>query len=290
MATKKRGLGRGLDALLGSKTNTKRDLSVTQSDNDNILTELEIELIQPGKYQPRTKMDAQKLEELADSIKAQGMVQPVIVRSIGKNKYEIIAGERRWRAAQIAELSKVPVVIKQADDRQTIAMALIENIQREDLNPLEEALALQRLIEEFDLTHQQAAEAVGRSRVAVSNLLRLLDLHKDVKKLLDDGQLEMGHARTLLALDKSLQLKAAMEMINKSMTVRAAEQFVKNHGAEKVQKTQSQKDSDIRKLEHDLSEKLCSQVSIQHSKQGKGKLVISYHSVDELEGILSRIK
>lgn len=286
MATKKRGLGRGLDALLGAKP---KDNNAAVEDTSN-LTELDVDVIQPGKYQPRTKMDMMKLRELADSIKAQGMVQPVIVRSIGKNSYEIIAGERRWRAAQIAELSKIPVVIRDVDDRQTIAMALIENIQREDLNPLEEAIALQRLIEEFELTHQQAAEAVGRSRVAVSNLLRLLDLHKDVKKLLDDGALEMGHARALLALEKNQQLKAAHEIVSKAMSVRATEKFIKNYGKEKVETPKPSIDKDIQKLEQDLTEKLCSSVSIQHSKNGKGKLVINYHSVDELDGILARIK
>lgn len=288
MATKKRGLGRGLDALLGAKPKT----TTSTVEDKNSLTELDVDIIQPGKYQPRTKMDMMKLRELADSIKAQGMVQPVIVRNVGKDKYEIIAGERRWRAAQIAELSTIPVVVRVADDRQTIAMALIENIQREDLSPLEEAIALQRLIEEFVLTHQQAADAVGRSRVAVSNLLRLLDLHKDVKQLLDDGALEMGHARALLALEKNQQLKAANEIISKAMSVRVTEKFIKNYGKEKVetQKRDQETDKDIQKLEHDLTEKLCSQVSIQHSKNGKGKLVINYHSVDELDGILARIK
>lgn len=285
MAIKKRGLGRGLDALLGAKPKDKPDNS-----NQNTLTELDVELIVPGKYQPRSKMDMMKLRELADSIKAQGMVQPVIVRSIGKDKYEIIAGERRWRAAQIAELNKIPVVVKDVDDRQTIAMSLIENIQREDLNPLEEAIALQRLIDEFELTHQQAADAVGRSRTAVSNLLRLLDLHKDVKKLLDDGELEMGHARALLSLEKNQQLKVAHEIIKKAMSVRVTEKFIKNYGKEKPEASKKSPDKDILMLEQELSEKLCSEVSIQHSKKGKGKLIINYHSVDELDGILSRIK
>jgi len=284
--TKKRGLGRGLDALLGSKPKTNRSLNSA----DNQLTELDVELIQPGKFQPRTKMDMMKLRELADSIKAQGMVQPVIVRNIGKNKYEIIAGERRWRAAQIAEISKIPVVVRDVDDRQTIAMALIENIQREDLNPLEEAIALQRLIDEFDLTHLQAAQAVGRSRAAVSNLLRLLDLHKEVKSLLDNGELEMGHARALLSLEKSQQLKAAHEIINKAMSVRVTEKFIKTFGQEKTTKQNNPVDKDIQRLEQELTEKLCSTVEIKHSKKGKGKLIINYHSVDELDGILARIK
>lgn len=281
----KRGLGRGLDALLGAKPQ-----KTTSSQEGESLTELDVDLIKPGKYQPRTKMDMMRLRELADSIKAQGMVQPVIVRSIAKNSYEIIAGERRWRAAQIAELDKIPVVIKVADDRQTIAMALIENIQREDLNPLEEAIALQRLIDEFELTHQQAAEAVGRSRVAVSNLLRLLDLHKDVKTLLDEGQLEMGHARALLALDKSLQYKAAQEIIKKAMSVRVTEKFIKNFGKDKTLHQPAKVDNDVLRLEQELTEKLCAEVKIQHGQKGKGKLVINYHSVDELDGILARIK
>lgn len=285
MTVKKRGLGRGLDALLGAKP---KDAAKQTAEGN--LTELDVDLIQPGKFQPRSKMDMMKLRELADSIKAQGMVQPVIIRSIGKNKYEIIAGERRWRAAQIAELRKIPVVIRDVDDRQTIAMALIENIQREDLNPLEEATALQRLIKEFELTHQQAAEAVGRSRVAVSNLLRLLELHKDVKKLLDSGKLEMGHARALLALEKNQQLSAALEIINKSMSVRITEKFIKDYGKAKPAVTKQKPDTDILRLEQELSNKLCSPVSIQHGKKGNGKLVINYHSVDELDGILSRIK
>jgi len=283
--TQKRGLGRGLDALLGTKPK-----DVISNNQDANLTELDVDLIQPGKFQPRTKMDMMKLRELADSIKAQGMVQPVIVRSIGKNSYEIIAGERRWRAAQIAELSKIPVVVQDVDDRQTIAMALIANIQREDLSPLEEAIALQRLIDEFELTHKQAGEAVGRSRAAVSNLLRLLDLHRDVKKLLEDGQLEMGHARALLALDKGLQLKAAKEIIKKAMSVRLTEKFLKTFGevAKTIEKPTV--DKDIQRLETELTEKLCSEVKIQHNNKGKGKLIINYHSVDELDGILARIK
>ena len=283
MVSKKRGLGRGLDALLGSKP---QDIKVDK----NALMELDIELIQPGKYQPRTQMDMMKLRELADSLKAQGMVQPIIVRNIGNNKYEIIAGERRWRAAQIAEFATVPVVIKDVSDRQTIAMALIENIQREDLNPLEEAMALERLIKEFDLTHQQAADSVGRSRVAVSNLLRLLELHKDVKNLLDGGQLEMGHARALLALDGKDQFKAAQQVIKKGLSVRATEALVKAFGQEKNIPVKQEADKDIVRLEQELTEKICSKVNIQHSNKGKGKLVIHYHSVDELEGILERIK
>ncbi len=283
MATKKRGLGRGLDALLGASK------PVATKEEKSNLTELDVDLMKPGKYQPRTKIDMMKLRELADSIKAQGMIQPVIVRKSGE-KYEIIAGERRWRAAQIAEIRKVPVVVREVDDRQTIAMALIENIQREDLSPLEEATALQRLIDKFELTHKQAADAVGRSRASVSNLLRLLELQKDVKKMLDEKQIEMGHARALLALEKNQQIKAANEIVSKAMSVRVAEKFIKNYNQEKPQKQKPQTDTDIQNLEQKLTEKLCSEVKIQHGKTGKGKLVINYHSVDELDGILARIK
>lgn len=286
--TRKSGLGRGLDALLGSRKET----TVSQAEEGSDLKELGIEQLQPGQYQPRSIMDKNKLQELADSIKAQGIVQPIVVRKISGNKYEIIAGERRWRAAQLAKLSSVPVLVKQVDDQQTIAMALIENIQREDLNPLEEALALQRLIDEFEITHAQAAEAVGRSRVAVSNLLRLLDLSPKVKDMLNDGLLEMGHARCLLPLDANTQLKAAKEISNRKLSVRQAEALVKNLNLTDGKKPASQnsKSADISRLEQKLSEQLCAQVEIQHKSKGKSKLVIHYHGADELEGILDRLK
>jgi len=289
MAQKKRGLGRGLDALLGSKesASTTTDSGAVPADR---LQEIDIECIQPGQYQPRSAMDAAKLRELADSIKAQGIVQPIVVRPLGKNRYEIIAGERRWRAAQIAELSQVPVVVKDVDDRQTIAMALIENIQREDLNPLEEASALQRLIDEFEITHQQAAEAVGRSRAAVSNLLRLLELHPKVKEYVDDRALDMGHARCLLGVEQAEQPAVAAEIIRKGLSVRQAEALVKNWQREKSGKTPTRKDPDIANLEQSLSEKLCTKVVVSHTASGKGKLVIHYHSADELDGILDRIQ
>ncbi len=290
MAQKKRGLGRGLDALLGSKE-VAASQSGKQKTEQATLQQLDIEKIRPGQYQPRSAMDAAKLRELADSIKAQGIVQPIVVRPLAAGQYEIIAGERRWRAAQIAELSQVPVVIKDVDDRQTIAMALIENIQREDLNPLEEASALQRLIGEFDLTHQQAAEAVGRSRAAVSNLLRLLELHPKVKEYVDDRSLDMGHARCLLAVDKQEQPAVAAEIIRKGLSVRQAEALVRNwqrRGDE--QAPAPRKDPDIANLEQTLAEKLCAKVVVNHSASGRGKLVIHYHSPDELDGILQRIK
>lgn len=286
---RKTGLGRGLDALLGSRSHSSE--SVNKEDSE--LQNLAIEMLQPGQYQPRSIMDKDKLQELADSIEAQGIVQPIVVRKLTSNKYEIIAGERRWRAAQLARLAEVPVLIKQVTDQQTIAMALIENIQREDLNPLEEALALQRLIEEFNITHGQAAEAVGRSRAAVSNLLRLLELSSKVKDMMNDGLLEMGHARCLLSLEQELQLQAAKEILAKKMSVRQAEALVKsikNPAPSSTANSQNKKSADITHLEQKLTEQLCAQVEIQHKSKGKSKLVIHYHGADELEGILNRIK
>ncbi|MCX7552464.1 ParB/RepB/Spo0J family partition protein [Marinicella sp. S1101] len=285
---RKSTLGRGLDALLGSRSEQESN----PQHNDSELQSLGIEQLQPGQYQPRSIMDQDKLQELADSIESQGIVQPIVVRKITATKYEIIAGERRWRAAQLAKLSEVPVLVKQVNDQQTIAMALIENIQREDLNPLEEALALARLIEEFDITHAQAAEAVGRSRVAVSNLLRLLELSSKVKDMLNDGLLEMGHARCLLPLAAEQQHQAAKEIANKKLSVRQAEALVKNITSPKTTTGQEKtsKGADITRLEQNLSEQLCAQVEIQHKAKGKSKLVIHYHGADELEGILARLK
>ena len=258
---RKSTLGRGLDALLGSRKSDVDQTSVEASELQN----LGIEQLQPGQYQPRSIMDKEKLQELADSIQAQGIVQPIVVRKLTSNKYEIIAGERRWRAAQLAQLSDVPVLIKNVSDQQTIAMALIENIQREDLNPLEEALALDRLIEEFDITHAQAAEAVGRSRVAVSNLLRLLELSPKVKDMLHEGLLEMGHARCLLALEENSQLQAAQQIYAKKMSVRQAEALVKSlkNPDTTPRPKAEQKSSDVKRLEQQLMEQLCAEVDIQ---------------------------
>jgi ParB family transcriptional regulator, chromosome partitioning protein len=305
---KKRGLGRGLDALLGSKTQIA-DSSETQHtntpissnsdiqiDKDGSLRNVPIELIQPGAYQPRVDMHAEALEELADSIKAQGVIQPIVIRPLaGKHsgtdqKYEIIAGERRWRASQMAGLDKIPAVIREVSDKATIAMALIENIQREDLNPVEEATAIKRLINEFDMTHQTAAEAVGRSRTAVSNLLRLLDLGQETKTLLENGDLEMGHARALLALDNSQQIETAKQVISLELSVRDTEKLVKKILSPKPAKVESKPDPDISLLENTLAEKLGAQVSFKHNTKGKGKMFISYNSLDELEGILAHIK
>ncbi len=293
MATKKkpRGLGRGLDELLGIDTS---------GDGNEAATSGEFRLVpanqlQPGRYQPRTGMDPERLTELAESIKAQGVIQPIVVRGIGVHRYEIIAGERRWRAAQQAGLIEVPVVVREVPDQAAIAMALIENIQREDLNPLEEAAALSRLIREFDLTHQQAADAVGRSRAAVSNLLRLLDLPEAVRTLLEKHRLEMGHARALITLDSALATTLALAAADGGWSVRELEERVRNEqlaktGGKNDGKKKSGTDPNITRLEQDLSEKLATRVAIQHARNGRGKLVIVYHSLDELDGILERIR
>ncbi len=254
------------------------------------LQTLPIEYMQRGKYQPRKDINPEKLQELADSIKAQGVIQPIVVRQIGHEKYEIVAGERRWRAAQLAGLPQVPVVIKEIDDRAAMAIALIENIQREDLNPLEEAEALRRLLDEFEMTHQHIADAIGKSRATVTNLLRLIDLHPEVKKLLLSKQLEMGHARALLSLDGPKQVAVANKVVKEGLTVRAAERLVKESQAEpKIQKTRVI-DKDTLRLQDDLTAKLGAKVIIEHKENGSGKLVITYSSLEELDGILGQIK
>lgn len=277
----KRGLGRGLDALLG-EVSSKEPVTPSHS--------LPIEHLQRGKFQPRKDMNPEKLQELADSIKAQGIIQPVIVRKLGQDKYEIVAGERRWRAAQLAGLQEVPVVVKDIDDRATMAIALIENIQRQDLNPLEEAEALRRLLDEFSMTHQQIADAVGKSRVTVTNLLRLMELHAEVKKLLIGGQLEMGHARALLSLDGTKQVAAAQKIAKEGLTVRAAEKLVKDAQAEAKPHKAREIDSDTLRLQDELTAKLGAKVVIEHKNNGAGKMVISYASLEELDGILEQIR
>ncbi|NOY62304.1 MAG: ParB/RepB/Spo0J family partition protein [Gammaproteobacteria bacterium] len=292
MSGKKRGLGRGLGALIGD-IQPAAAIGESKDGDGEQLRHLPVDVLQRGKYQPRTDMRTESLEELADSIRAQGVVQPIVVRGLTQGGYEIIAGERRWRAAQLAGLHEIPAVVRDVSDQAAIAMALIENIQREDLNPIEEALALQRLIDEFSLTHQEAAEAVGRSRTGVSNLLRLLELNGDVKRFLECGDLEMGHARALLSLHDALQREAAAQVIAKEMTVRETEQLVRNlqsraaNGAAGDGKQEV--DSDIRKLEEELAEKIGAKVKFQHSAKGKGKLLIHYNSLDELDGILEHI-
>lgn len=287
--SKRRGLGRGLDALLTPKTeddsnNTSNEADATKGE----LQKLPIENLQPGKYQPRKDMSPDALEELSHSIKAQGIIQPIVVRLIGGEKYEIIAGERRWRAAQLAEVDMVPCLIKNVADEAAVAIALIENIQREDLNAMEEAIALERLLVEFELTHQEVAEAVGKSRTTVSNLLRLNNLNDEVKTLLEHGDIEMGHARALLALEGDLQNTTARTVAAKELTVRETEALIKKVQEPEKEKEEKVKDPDTQALEQNLSEKFGSQVSIDHNKKGKGKLVISYTNLDELDGIISR--
>jgi ParB family chromosome partitioning protein len=293
--TKKPSLGRGLGALLGQPTVTSAPARAL----DEELAKIPIDLLQRGKYQPRLDMRPESLQELADSIKAQGVIQPIVVRAIGEvvpgqpKHYEIIAGERRWRAAQIAGLHEIPAVIRRVPDEAAIAMSLIENIQRENLNPLEEARALDRLIKEFEMTHQSAAEAVGRSRAAVSNLLRLLDLADPVKDLVEKRELEMGHARALLGLDSAnRQIEVASLVAKKGLSVRDTEALVRRvlAGPQHPDGAPPQRDSNTRKLESDLSDKLGAKVQLQHGASGKGKLVISYNSLDELDGILEHIQ
>jgi ParB family chromosome partitioning protein len=299
MSARKRGLGRGLEALLGagaeaSPAPSGDAVEALREEEQASLKDLPVEFLQRGKYQPRRDMDPESLQELADSIRAQGVMQPIVVRRIGDNRYEIIAGERRWRAAQLAELPTVPAVIKDVTDEAAIAMALIENIQREDLNPIEEAVALQRLQREFSLTQQEVARAVGKSRSTVANLLRLMALQEDVRLLLERGDLEMGHARALLALEGGSQSQAARTVVGKGLSVRQTEELVRRlqrAAAEApASANQSVQDPDIRRLQEDLSQKLGASVQIQHGARGKGKLVLSYNSLDELDGILSHIR
>ncbi len=289
----KKALGRNLGALLGGsagKANSNGTESGTAKDGE--LRKLSIELIQPGKYQPRIDMHADSLDDLAESIRSQGIVQPIVVRPIEKpGHYEIIAGERRWRAAQIAGLHAIPALIRDVPDEAAIAMALIENIQRENLNPIEEAHALQRLIEEFEMTHQQAADAVGRSRASVSNLLRLLTLNSDVRKLLERGDLEMGHARALLSLQDDSQEQAAREVVAKALSVRETEQLVRRYASDKDKSIPVKRvDPDIQRLQDELSERLGAKVKFQHGAKGKGKVIIHYSNLDELDGILAHVK
>jgi len=285
VAIRKKGLGKGLDALLGPVT------KAIEPGEQHLLKEVPVEWIKPGKYQPRKDFDEESLHELSASIKVQGVMQPIVLRPTGKDRYEIIAGERRWRAAQLAKMEKIPAVVREVDDEAAVAMSLIENIQREDLNPLEQARGLQRLIEEFELTHQQVADAVGKSRTAVTNLLRLLSLAPAVIRLLVSGDIEMGHARALLTLDDTRQEKAAREIASKQLNVRQAESLVRRIVAEDggQPSTKARKvDPDTRNLEERLSQKLGQAVSIQVNSKGKGKLTIKYNSLDELDGVLER--
>ncbi len=305
MAVKrKRGLSKGLDALLSSNESYQQrhqeEVSIqaepqqdpaSQPPRDGDLRHLPVEYMERGRYQPRRDMSPDALEELAESIRAQGVMQPIVVRPLGEKRYEIIAGERRWRAAKMAELDTIPAVIREVPDEAAIAMALIENIQRENLNPMEEAIALGRLKEEFGLTHQQVADAVGKSRAMVTNLLRLMGLESDVKKLLEHGDLEMGHARALLALEGNKQIEAARTVVAKGLSVRQTEELVRDFEKAKPAKQPAPKeDPNVKALVNDLSERLGAPVQLQSGQGGKGKLVISYNNLDELDGILAHIK
>ena len=296
----KQRLGTNLNALLGSAnlaSSTVEDLATEVSDKqgepkDRELRDLPVEFVSRGKYQPRRDMHPDALEELAESIKEQGVMQPIVVRPVAQNRYEIIAGERRWRAAQIAGLADIPAMIRDVPDEAAVAMALIENIQREDLNPIEEAIALSRLQKEFELTQQEVAQAVGKSRTAVTNILRLMSLGPEVKKMLEYGDLEMGHARALLTLSDGEQLDAARVIVAKGLSVRQAESLVRRLQQEKGkgEKSRKQIDPDIKRLEDDLAERIGAKVAIQCNAKGKGKVVISYNSLDELDGVLEHIK
>ena len=279
---KPKGLGRGLDALLGGgKSSAARE--------EGVLREVALGDLSPGKYQPRTRMDQAALEGLAQSIQSRGIVQPILVRELKTGKFEIVAGERRWRAAQIAGLATVPVLVRDIPDEQALGIGLIENIQREDLNAIEEAAGIKRLIEEFTLTHESAAQAVGRSRAAVTNLLRLLDLAKPVQDMLMESKLDMGHGRALLALSKAKQVEVAHQVVAKSLSVRDTERMVKHELAPpRSGKTLMSVTADVRQLENTLAEKLSSKVVVKADKQGRGTLTVHFHSLEQLDGILER--
>ncbi|MGY8840947.1 ParB/RepB/Spo0J family partition protein [Candidatus Njordibacter sp. Uisw_039] len=290
MMVKKRGLNRGLEALLQGAGSLDVDLTQNQPKEKDGLQQLPVEWIQRGVYQPRRDMDPEALEELAASIRVHGIMQPIVVRTVGIDRYEIIAGERRWRAAQLAELDSIPALIKEVPDEDAIAMALIENIQREDLNAMEEAFALQRLQNEFELTQQQVADAVGKSRSAIANLLRLLQLSEPVRLMLERGDLEMGHARSLLALEEDQQLQSAREVVAKGLSVRQTEELVRKAQQEPKVVTKQAPDADIHSLQDRLSDAIGAAVSITQSAKGKGKLTISYATLDQLDGIIARLE
>lgn len=287
---KRQSLGRGLDALLGEPF---PDSLLADAQSGELRT-LAVDLIQRGRFQPRTQMDPERLTELADSIRAQGVVQPIVVRANGADgQYELIAGERRWRAAQMAGLTEIPAVVRNVPDEAVVAIALIENVQRENLNPIEEAIALKRLTDEFGMTHDAAAKAVGRSRTAVTNLLRLLDLTEEVKSLVQQGGLEMGHARALLGLPDALQQQAARQVVAKGLSARETERLVrrlKNGATEPKARIGAHQDADVRRLEATLSERLGAAVHIQQTGRGQGQLVIRYQSLEELDGILAHFQ
>ena len=288
MSTRQKGLGRGLDALLGA------DTSAGSGARKDAVGTLPVGAIQPGKYQPRTKMGEASLNELAASIRAQGLMQPLLVRPTGSGRHEIIAGERRWRAAQLAGLDEVPVLIREVPDEAALAMSLIENIQREDLNPMEEAAGLQRLVDEFHMTHERAADAVGRSRSATTNLLRLLKLAKPVQAMLMQGQLEMGHARALLTLDPARQIEAANRIAARGLSVREAEalagQMARGPAAAKRKASGGRGDRDLKRLEEDVSGRLGTTVEIHPGRKGSGKVVLHYSGLDHLDQLLKKLR
>ena len=293
---KKRRLGKGLDALLGPDKSVGQSPAPEAVAETDGLRELPLEQLKPGKYQPRTRFDKEPLEELAESIRASGVMQPIVVRPVSKQgssaavKWEIIAGERRWRAAQLVGLDKIPAVIRDVGDEQTIAMSLIENLQREDLNPIEEARALERLIEEFEFTHQQIADAVGKSRSAVTNILRLMQLSAPVAELLTQGALEAGHARALLPLESNMQTHLAHKVVAEGLNVRQTEALVRKQGEKpRMAARKPTQDADTQRLEGNLTRTLGQPVKIQHTKAGKGKMIINYASLDELDGILAKM-
>ncbi|QKX16677.1 ParB/RepB/Spo0J family partition protein [Microbulbifer sp. YPW1] len=297
MAAKRKGLGKGLSHLISNNASEAIAVATGERNGDIVervdgeLKELPIEFLQRGRYQPRRDFPQESLQELADSIRAQGIMQPIVVRPIGEHKYEIIAGERRWRAAQLAELDKVPALIRDVADEAAIAMALIENIQREDLNPVEEAVALKRLQDEFELTQQQVAEAVGKSRTAVTNLLRLLSLTDEVRTFLERGDIETGHAKALLGLSGDGQREAARQVVDRGLTVRQTEALVRRiqEQAGKPKAKKPEVDPNIRRLSERLAEKIGVPVAIDHGEKGAGKLVLKYTSLDELDGILAHL-
>ena len=294
MATKRQSLGKGLDALLGIAEDISTDQGFVAGgvkSEDGKLQQLPVELLQRGKYQPRRDFNTDSLQELADSIASQGLIQPIVVRALDQGNYEIIAGERRWRAAQLAGIDEVPAIVREISDQATIAMALIENIQREDLNPVEESQALIRLQDEFNLTQQQVADAVGKSRSAVTNLMRLASLQPLVQQQLERGDIELGHAKCLLALEGDMQIQAARTVASEGLTVRQTEVLIKKLQSPAAEnKTKTSANQDILNLQQQLSEKLGAVVKIQHGAKGSGKLTIGYNSVDELDGILNHIK
>ncbi len=281
---KMRGLGRGLDALLGGDSTATASTTPGES-----LTTVNIDAIQPGRYQPRTRMDQEALSDLASSIRSQGLMQPILVRSISTGHYEIIAGERRWRAARMAGLGEVPVVVREVGDNAALAMALIENIQREDLNPIEEAAGIQRLIDEFQMTHEAAAQAVGRSRSAVSNLLRLLSLTPSVRELLEGGTIDMGHARALLALSPQRQTEAARVVVGKGLSVRDTEQLVANLIKDVPASPRRRVDRDVVRLEEELSERVGTRIEIKPGTKGTGKIIVRYASHDHFDDLVARL-